>query len=130
MKKLFLTSADVAPLAGAWIEIASRMASAFNSSSLPLRERGLKSEVTSADTVAITVAPLAGAWIEILYPSADRTEHSTVAPLAGAWIEILRADIAISLTSVAPLAGAWIEITNISANISLSFSRSPCGSVD
>ena len=33
--------------------------------SLPSRERGLKSDIPSAETVGSTVAPFAGAWIEI-----------------------------------------------------------------
>ena len=56
---------DVAPLAGAWIEI-----------SVEWRANGFE-----------IVAPLAGAWIEIHVYSSN---HSLffVAPLAGAWIEI------------------------------------------
>ena len=70
--KLYCVSASkkercVAPLAGAWIEIA-------------LMENKYKID---------TVAPLAGAWIEI-----DCTKSVTiipyVAPLAGAWIEIAK----------------------------------------
>ena len=58
---------DVAPLAGAWIEI--------NQSKMRL--------------MMLLVAPLAGAWIEI--PThATNTQYIVVAPLAGAWIEILR----------------------------------------
>ena len=55
----------VAPLAGAWIEIA----------------------IGKALKLDQAVAPLAGAWIEI---AVTCTPHSTtpVAPLAGAWIEI------------------------------------------
>ena len=55
----------VAPLAGAWIEIALKHG-----------------------TLAIgQVAPLAGAWIEIITnPTSALSSH--VAPLAGAWIEI------------------------------------------
>ena len=55
----------VAPLAGAWIEIAFL--------DLVLKRQG--------------VAPLAGAWIEILLLEAAR-RRLQVAPLAGAWIEI------------------------------------------
>ena len=55
----------VAPLAGAWIEIAS----------------------ISFVPMYLFVAPLAGAWIEIYVPL-DGQAHASVAPLAGAWIEI------------------------------------------
>ena len=56
---------DVAPLAGAWIEIA----------------------LFIIKQIAIEVAPLAGAWIEIYNSSTYDTKY-VVAPLAGAWIEI------------------------------------------
>ena len=67
-------SGNVAPLAGAWIEIISDFL--FLS--------------------AYRVAPLAGAWIEIstLPPIAS---VSFVAPLAGAWIEIYVLDVTITL---------------------------------
>ena len=56
---------EVAPLAGAWIEILADFLSCAHD----------------------TVAPLAGAWIEIeCY--CNRNSKRTVAPLAGAWIEI------------------------------------------
>ena len=55
----------VAPLAGAWIEINSRV----------------------LVDVSASVAPLAGAWIEIL-AEAIFDSLASVAPLAGAWIEI------------------------------------------
>ena len=57
---------DVAPLAGAWIEI-----------SVPkwLHRLGY-------------VAPLAGAWIEIS-KNLEESSLVQVAPLAGAWIEIV-----------------------------------------
>ena len=109
----YLGSFAVAPLAGAWIEIAIKSTKS---------ENGL-------------VAPLAGAWIEII-SSADENFPFRVAPLAGAWIEIWcyrdrQLDVSASLPSrerglksvphpphreaarVAPLAGAWIEIIYI-----------------
>ena len=58
--------ADVAPLAGAWIEI-------------PF--------ATIVAPKLIFVAPLAGAWIEI-FKSKAGDRMGSVAPLAGAWIEI------------------------------------------
>ena len=57
---------NVAPLAGAWIEIPSRK---------------------FRDEVGKWVAPLAGAWIEILLIPLTSCV-GVVAPLAGAWIEI------------------------------------------
>ena len=81
---------EVAPLAGAWIEIYQSLSS----------ETGL------------SVAPLAGAWIEI-YEIQDGESTDMVAPLAGAWIEIADAGSADTAGSVAPLAGAWIEIEGV-----------------
>ena len=58
---------SVAPLAGAWIEMLSRL-------------------YTSR---LARVAPLAGAWIEIPLSHLSQKECE-VAPLAGAWIEMAR----------------------------------------
>ena len=100
----------VAPLVGAWIEIANDVKGNY----------------------ATNVAPLVGAWIEIVnlilgfyvrsasllswerglkFQSRCRffRKHS-VAPLVGAWIEILLAILIFHVTFVAPLVGAWIEI--------------------
>ena len=58
---------SVAPLAGAWIEIDADVAFLKKHKSLPSRERGLKSNLSSRwRTRPPRVAPLAGAWIEIL----------------------------------------------------------------
>ena len=108
---MFQTSLqNVAPLAGAWIEIM----------------------ITCQKIECIKVAPLAGAWIEI-FTRKNSPCSLSVAPLAGAWIEIPEAwrvngPWILSLPSrerglkliclyricssiwVAPLAGAWIEI--------------------
>ena len=62
---MFPTKNQVAPLAGAWIEIM----------------------ITESDSNGNVVAPLAGAWIEMEKPK-ERGKMKTVAPLAGAWIEI------------------------------------------
>ena len=78
-------------------------------SSLPSRERGLKSQFIETVITKHAVAPLAGAWIEIhirLYALLV----INVAPLAGAWIEISIMPYIPCLSVVAPLAGAWIEI--------------------
>ena len=56
---------NVAPLAGAWIEII----------------------VSGLFCTAYVVAPLAGAWIEIICREFNVSED-WVAPLAGAWIEM------------------------------------------
>ena len=79
---------NVAPFAGAWIEICPDRAAVYG----------------------FYVAPFAGAWIEIFY----HTHHSflrIVAPFAGAWIEIIASsNSCLTTSSVAPFAGAWIEI--------------------
>ena len=58
-------SVQVAPFAGAWIEI----------------------RIADAAEVQRFVAPFAGAWIEIL-PDRRTLRKIAVAPFAGAWIEI------------------------------------------
>ena len=55
----------VAPLAGAWIEIATIVLPVGAPASLPSRERGLKSFLSGSEKEKDKVAPLAGAWIEI-----------------------------------------------------------------
>ena len=82
---------DVAPLAGAWIEISRLSTFVVTSSSLPSRERGLKFLTASQMSFASPVAPLAGAWIEILLWFWLKCTVTFVAPLAGAWIEIMDA---------------------------------------
>ena len=66
--------AIVAPLAGAWIEIAYLLICASGVSSLPSRERGLKSEGITKFEATNIVAPLAGAWIEIRQAVVDLVE--------------------------------------------------------
>ena len=78
----------VAPLAGAWIEICIFGGSKeIKPSSLPSRERGLKSSDHGEVWGSLDVAPLAGAWIEMAVFARIRVT-APVAPLAGAWIEI------------------------------------------
>ncbi len=55
----------VAPLAGAWIEISSPSIKNLMKPSLPSRERGLKYKKDYDIGDVVQVAPLAGAWIEI-----------------------------------------------------------------
>ena len=56
-------------------------------SSLPSRERGLKSLIPNDDTHLYHVAPFTGAWIEITLPD-ELAQDPEVAPFTGAWIEI------------------------------------------
>ena len=78
---------QVAPFAGAWIEININIVDHYMVGSLPSRERGLKLKKKIRVWMVRRVAPFAGAWIEInnkhLYQN-----HKHVAPFAGAWIEI------------------------------------------
>ena len=78
----------VAPYAGAWIEIFSRRSQmASRSSSLPTRERGLKSLKEILIKPRRMVAPYAGAWIEMMMLGSVKF-CINVAPYAGAWIEM------------------------------------------
>ena len=99
--------------------------------SLPVRERGLKSDFPLNAACKRPVAPRAGAWIEIAEASRLNLEDVSlpvrerglkymaevlgdidmaVAPRAGAWIEIGRNPAHRYKVLVAPRAGAWIEI--------------------
>ena len=60
------SAGGVAPLAGAWIEIYIGRTKWEADTSLPSRERGLKSYFRHDPQSSQSVAPLAGAWIEIL----------------------------------------------------------------
>ncbi len=55
--------------------------------SLPVRERGLKSNVIGTSSTVSFVAPRAGAWIEIISQILSYATE-VVAPRAGAWIEM------------------------------------------
>ena len=120
---------QVAPLAGAWIEIGVCILISIACGSLPSRERGLKFSESEIPRGRVIVAPLAGAWIEISQPSIISGDCA-VAPLAGAWIEIQRYLYSLSGSSVAPLAGAWIEIIDRVEYVNPNACRSPRGSVD
>ena len=100
---------EVAPFAGAWIEISLISKFKKRSKSLPSRGRGLKFGIVALDLPYIDVAPFAGAWIEIC-PLEHLCYGGGVAPFAGAWIEILTGLSSVEKCSVAPFAGAWIEI--------------------
>ena len=126
-------TAVVTPLAGVWIEIPARPKDiAWVSTSLPLRECGLKSVLSVLSPIKFPVTPLAGVWIEIfkVHRQKGRTARSLplrecglkyacramialqkgVTPLAGVWIEIISAAVYIINLLVTPLAGVWIEI--------------------
>ena len=60
-----LSLAEVAPFAGAWIEITLQFSVGSIVLSLPSRERGLKLSVHAFRIFDSAVAPFAGAWIEI-----------------------------------------------------------------
>ena len=76
--------------------------------SLPVRERGLKHVVRHVMGKKADVAPRAGAWIETR-AELPRAGEDLVAPRAGAWIETHHSHAATLSRSVAPRAGAWIE---------------------
>src|SRR5699024_3318812 len=97
----------VAPLAGAWIEIANN----------------------TGIIRTTTVAPLAGAWIEIYSPPyISRTDP--VAPLAGAWIEIFVTRFASDSLSSLPLRERGLKYLFLFSRRQAVLRRSPCGSVD
>ena len=87
--------------------------SATATTSLPSRERGLKSFLTGTLKNSATVAPFAGAWIEI-EEMEKLLSGQNVAPFAGAWIEIKNVAVQNYGDVVAPFAGAWIEMHQIS----------------
>ena len=99
----------VAPLAGAWIEIDIYWNENPYFKSLPLRERGLKSEGAPEQMEFDTSLPLRERGLKLVLPTGCG-KTIVVAPLAGAWIEMPCTFPAYKATSVAPLAGAWIEI--------------------
>jgi len=82
---------QVAPFAGAWIEIIWTKPTSWGvSASLPSRERGLKFALLEVFSRFFKVAPFAGAWIEIKLEQSIGGVETLVAPFAGAWIEIQR----------------------------------------
>jgi hypothetical protein len=79
----------VAPHAGAWIETSPTASTILQkSSSLLMRERGLKPLTYNTFDQLDIVAPHAGAWIETMFYKEKIIVH-IVAPHAGAWIETL-----------------------------------------
>ena len=98
---------NVAPLAGAWIEIS-------------------RTAISSAVT---EVAPLAGAWIEIVHYAVVSFPDLRVAPLAGAWIEIQISFGAIRRIWSLPLRERGLKFDGDKIH-ETEVGRSPCGSVD
>ena len=96
----------VAPLAGAWIEIA----------------------IHAGTKETNPVAPLAGAWIEIILQKRDLLIVN-VAPLAGAWIEIALFIIKQITIESLPSRERGLKLHCRSVN-KISKCRSPRGSVD
>ena len=105
--QISFTGREVAPFAGAWIEITALAIGLVSMMSLPSRERGLKSLIDK-----------------------NLSKEEVVAPFAGAWIEIHGIKCDLMITGVAPFAGAWIEIDLTSPVASSVACRSLRGSVD
>ena len=94
-----------------------------------MRERGLKLSM-SEDTCTFTSSlPMRERGLKYLCVML-REIKPQVAPHAGAWIEIEKALLLITDEAVAPHAGAWIEIVSGCYLIRSLGCRSPCGSVD
>ena len=101
---------DVAPFAGAWIEISSTTSSDIvSSSSLRSPERGLKSDSLEYEEIMGFVAPFAGAWIEIATGRKCRCDKASLrSPERG--LKSVVFPLLYFVIVVAPFAGAWIEI--------------------
>ena len=100
---------QVAPLAGAWIEIEYSRGKKYFSWSLPSRERGLKLVCCKQQNQISQVAPLAGAWIEIRFKALYRGCGALSLPSRERGLKLPETDLEV-IIRVAPLAGAWIEI--------------------
>ena len=80
-KILSFHAQSVAPLAGAWIEIVDNPYGwKIGFMSLPSRERGLKFQQFQPLVLPVVVAPLAGAWIEILGTKRTAQDHKCRSP--------------------------------------------------
>ena len=105
----FFQVANVAPLAGAWIEISTLIIVPYPKKSLPSRERGLKS-----------LGDLESVNVEQSLPSRERglkclDKHSRSLveqslPSRERGLKSLGDLESVNVEQVAPLAGAWIEI--------------------
>ena len=120
--------------------------------SLPMRERGLKSDLDPEPRQVLESLPMrerglkcvSEVWYDALAGSLPMRERGlkfdgmnllknqaeTVAPHAGAWIEIYRSLQLAALAAVAPHAGAWIEIRASVLACLEETGRAPGGSVD
>ena len=98
----------VAPLTGAWIEIA----------------------MAEEDAITEAVAPLPGAWIEIIFKPAVNLALFPSLPSRERGLKFKIHQTTRDLVNVAPLTGAWIEIRYRMDNQIWKRSRSPHGSVD
>ena len=77
----------VAPFAGAWIEIVPLYARYFSTTSLPSRERGLKSRRGYVEWRFKKSLPSRERGLKLI-DEAHHSKANSVAPFAGAWIEI------------------------------------------
>ena len=102
----------VTPLAGVWIERNSSLVSSRCTSSLPLRECGLKAICYWPAQRRSKSLPLRECGLKVT-TSSCWMPHSPVTPLAGVWIERVVFFGIICAWKVTPLAGVWIERTMI-----------------
>ena len=120
----------VAPLAGAWIEIKSPWQGLQRDAwSLPSRERGLKSQMDDFTKGYFLVAPLAGAWIEIDLNYYLDLQYKSL-PSRERGLKSFIGTVSVPVDQVAPLAGAWIEMERSTPAPNCVLRRSPRGSVD
>ena len=87
MERIGKSLYNVAPLAGAWIEILYPSVMHSKSGSLPSRERGLKCHDQSVQQFAAVSLPSRERGLKSCILEQLEKEKN-VAPLAGAWIEI------------------------------------------
>ena len=122
--------ADVAPLVGAWIEIASRHLWNLEMWSLPLWERGLKSRESVRISCGVRSLPLWERGLKCRFRFLYRLLQP-VAPLVGAWIEI--AEIRFfpyRIVASLPLWERGLKYLALRVLKATFLCRSPCGSVD
>ena len=102
---------NVAPFAGAWIEIARISWIMYGSGVAPFAGAWIEISISADQNRFWRVAPFAGAWIEIAVRqnSAYRRVASLPSRERGLKFNVLREDLASA--AVAPFAGAWIEIS-------------------
>ena len=104
--------AAVAPYAGAWIEMFCQVCKLVSAeASPPTRGRGLKSYMFHGVESEEEVAPYAGAWIEISAPPSASFPQATSPPTRGRGLKLTCSLASMMSRLVAPYAGAWIEIT-------------------